>query len=287
MTRFRIDRLLCLAVFAPLARHLPSRSPRIPILMYHSISGEENSATREKHPYYATTTSPSVFRRQMGILKEHGYETISLGEAAGLLKKKRKVVRPAVVITFDDGFRDFYDEAVPVLRHYGFSATMFLPTGYMSDSGETFLGRKMLTWGQVRELQKAGMRFGSHSVTHGKLVRLNRRRLLKELTISRREIEDHTGVETRSFSYPYALPDQHRTFISRLEALLRQAGYRQGVSTRIGVATSRDPVYFFKRIPVNRWDDDLFFISKLRGGYDWVYGIQRTYKNAKGVFEGA
>ena len=282
MPHFRIDRVLTLKLFKALAGKRAATGPRIPILMYHSISYDEGPSTEKKHPYYATTTTPPVFRRHLQILRQMGYHSIGLGEAAEILQKGLRPSRPAVAITFDDGFRDFYHEAFPLLKQYGFSATMFLPTRYISNSGKTFLGRPMLSWGQVRELQKEGMRFGSHSVTHRKLVRLGCEELLEELEMSRREIEDQTGVEVNSFSYPYALPDQNKGFLSMLGKLLRQAGYCQGVSTRIGVATPKDPVYFLKRIPVNRWDDDVFFRSKLSGAYDWVFGFQKIYKKLKG-----
>lgn len=249
--------------------------------MYHSISQEEDPSTGDKHPYYATSTSPSVFRSHLQTLKELGYHSLGLADAAGILKNRFSLTRPAVVITFDDGFRDFYDKAFPLLNEHGFGATMFLPTQYISNSGETFMGRAMLAWGQIRELQREGISFGSHSATHRKLIRLSRQELLMELSRSKREIEDHTGMPVRSFSYPYALPEQNRRFLGMLEKLLRRSGYDQGVSTRIGVATSKDPVYYFKRIPVNKWDDNILFQSKLHGGYDWVYGFQKIYKSLK------
>ena len=111
----------------PIYRRISSKGSRIPILMYHSVSEADETGV---HPYYRTATKPAVFAEQMQFLHEHGYATLNLGEAVqslhnGALSKKY------VVITFDDGYDDVYQNAFPALNHYSFSAIVFLPTAYI------------------------------------------------------------------------------------------------------------------------------------------------------------
>jgi hypothetical protein len=126
----RLDRFLTLALFDPLARLTQNRELHIPILMYHSISNDSENGV---HPYYRTCTSPEVFERHIKFLRNYNYSVISLSDAVHLLNNQRIVTRNSqqathtpvnqltnqrinyVVITFDDGFRDFYTHAFPIL----------------------------------------------------------------------------------------------------------------------------------------------------------------------------
>src|SRR5229473_2399049 len=126
----RLDRLATLYLVSPLLRFW-GRKLCVPILMYHSITEEDESKT---HPYYRTTTSPAMFARQMQDLHERGYKTCSLARAIRELQAEAQTPSKLVVITFDDGYRDFYRHAFPGLNQYGFSATVFLPTAYIGES---------------------------------------------------------------------------------------------------------------------------------------------------------
>ncbi len=91
---------------------------RIPILMYHGI----REGTGNRHPYFETNTSPELFARQMTFLHDRGYDVVSLKDAIGAMTAGENGKR-RVVITFDDGYRDFYTHAFPVLERFGFKAT--------------------------------------------------------------------------------------------------------------------------------------------------------------------
>jgi peptidoglycan/xylan/chitin deacetylase (PgdA/CDA1 family) len=271
---FRADRFVSLYAFHPLQR-LRAAGKRIPFLMYHGISDSEEAG---RHPYYRTTTAPLVFDRQLRFLNESGYQTVSLTEAVRVLSAPEVSVRKLVVITFDDGFRDFYSEAFPLLSKYGFTATMFLPTAYIDPEVRRFKGVDCLTWDQVRELHKAGMQFGSHTVTHPQLRSLEPASIRKELRCSKQTIEDQLGNAVASFSYPYAFPATDRAFRRQLGDLLEESGYENGVSTIIGTAGPTDEPFFMKRLPVNSCDDVRLFRAKLEGGYDWLRSIQYAAK---------
>lgn len=269
----RLDRLATLYLFNRV-RNGRSLSQQIPILMYHSIS-QVNRHTG--HPYYETRTSPEAFMTQMRLLHEHSYLSITLEDAL-LRLRRRQPSSHQFVITFDDGYRDFYTHAFPVLRQYGFGATVYLPTAYISNHRCQFNGLDNLTWHEVRELQAAGVRFGSHTVSHPQLRFLSLDNIWSELHDSKAAIEDKLGAQIDSFSYPFAFPETDRGFTARLRDMLKRCYYQTGVSTIVGTIRADDDEFFLKRVPVNDWDDPALLQAKLEGGYDWFHGLQRARK---------
>jgi len=271
---FRVDRFATLHFFHPLRRLGVGRAG-IPILMYHSISDSDDSS---RHPYYRTVTSPGVFEQHLKFLRDNGYKSISLSDAVSRLRAGAPDNERTVVITFDDGFRNFHSQAFPLLNKYGFSATMFLPTSYIDRDTRKFKGVDCLTWRQVRDLQKAGMHFGSHTVTHPQLKNVGPKELETEIRCSKQTIEDELGRAVASFAYPYAFPETDSAFRQRLHGLLEKNGYENGVSTIIGTADDAGARFFLKRLPMNSFDDVPLFRAKLEGGYDWLHALQRGSK---------
>ncbi len=280
--------------------------------MYHSVSEPKNSRL---HPYYETVTAPQAFAKQMQFLYENNYKTVSLADvrslAAGESEKRKSKIENVtgsrllvgtasaasedfgvchsegteesastkpVVITFDDGFQDFYSQAFPVLNKYGYHATMFLPTAFIGDTPLKFKGVNCLTWNQVRKLHKEGVSFGSHTVNHPKLTDVTPRQLDDEVRESKLTIEDKLGCKVDSFAYPYAFPAANRLFRQSLRRVLEDAGYKNGVSTVVGRADADGDIFFMKRLPVNSHDDLSLFRAKLEGGYDWTYAPQYLWK---------
>jgi len=255
-----------------------SRQPGIPILMYHSISEEPATAN---HPYFLTNSCPRVFAEHMRFLHENGYETVSLTETIRCLKAGQTSPK-SVVLTFDDGYDDFYTNAYPVMSLYGFNATVFLPTDYIGNEPRSFNNKRCLTWNQVRELHRAGVTFGSHTVTHPQLRSVAQRDLAYEVRHSKETLENELDSKIESFCYPYAFPEHDVRFRLALRSQLEESGYKHGVCTILGVARKGDDTFFLKRLPVNSCDDYRFLRAKLEGGYDWLHRFQYAAKWAKG-----
>jgi peptidoglycan/xylan/chitin deacetylase (PgdA/CDA1 family) len=271
----RLDRWLSLGVAAPLARLQPRRHA-IPILMYHSIADDVDDTV---HPYFRTVTTPASFARQVGWLQRGGYEAISLAEAIRLVHEPGAAPQKKVVLTFDDGFRDFRTAALPILQRAGFGATVFLSTAYL---GRPFLtGRPCLAAHEVKALSDGGIEFGSHSVSHGRLAELPREQLAGEVADSKRAIEDITGKEVAMFSYPYRFPEEQPAFTRALAGLLDESGYRGGVTTAIGRSAAADDPRFLPRLPINDCDDIALLQAKLEGHYDWLRPLQRLRKQSR------
>jgi peptidoglycan/xylan/chitin deacetylase (PgdA/CDA1 family) len=279
----RLDRTLTLAVFGPLQRLIArGGDASIPILMYHSIARDLDDA---QHPYLRTVTSPAVFARQIGLLRAGGYAAITLTEALGLLEAADVGAmrgEPKVVITFDDGFRDFHIEAFPILEKAGFAATVFLPSAFI---GKTFItGRECMSATEVRTLADKGIEFGSHSVSHRRLVDLGPDELGAELRDSKAAIEDVVGRAVTTFSYPFRFPEQDSRFTAMLARLLDECGYRGGVTTSIGRSRPNDDRRFLPRLPVNDCDDEPLLRAKLSGHYDWLRSGQRLRKRSRALW---
>jgi peptidoglycan/xylan/chitin deacetylase (PgdA/CDA1 family) len=278
----RLDRIVTVTAFRA-AGGLTKNNGAVPlpVLMYHSISATPETA----HPYYQTSTHPLVFAEHMRVLESWGYRGVSLSEGLQAVVNgcRQRDARRPVAITFDDGFRDFADEALPVLQRHGFRATMYLPTDYIAHERRRFKNRECLTWGEVSELHNAGFEFGSHTASHPRLVDLSWEQVRRELAYSKAAIEDRLGAAVSAFAYPYAFPSQKRHFTERLIACLKESGYRSAVTTLIGQVNVNDDAFCLKRIPVNSCDDEAFLCAKLRGFYNWMGRPQLVAKYLKGI----
>lgn len=280
MSTLRPDRLITLGLVKPVVQlqrflRASAKTPILPILMYHSISEDPEPGFS---PYYKVCTAPKRFAEQMQWLADAGCRGVSLQEGLSFLDGKPRSGPRPVAITFDDGFRDFHTEAFPILRRFGFTATMYLPTGYIAEERKSFKSRECLTWTEVKELQQAGMEFGSHTVTHPKLVELDWPQITAELRDSRATLEMQLGRPVRSFAYPFAFPQAKVAFAKRFCETLIQTGYKNCVTTAVGQARPGANLLQLKRLPVNNADDRALLVAKLRGAYDWVSLPQQLRK---------
>lgn len=296
----RLDRFLTLYISSPLIGLSQwSRNLKIPILMYHSIAKDVDESA---FPYYRTVTTPQTFETHMALLRETGCEVLTLSEAIRLLQGmpgqslRRPPLAPEllksplppnlsrrpVVVTFDDGFRDFYTTAFPILERFGLRATVFLTSGYIDKTFRT--GRECLRTQDIRELARDGVEFGSHTVNHPQLRELSKAAIVHELAASKQVIENIIGSDVALFSYPYRFPEEDTEFTRTLGSLLTEQGYSAGVTTVIGLSSSSDNPLFLRRLPVNEVDDRRLFRAKLEGAYDWLHFGQLTYKRLRRTF---
>jgi peptidoglycan/xylan/chitin deacetylase (PgdA/CDA1 family) len=249
----------------------------LPVLMYHSISDTVETGVS---PYYKTNTSPARFEQQMHWLTEAGFRSVDLEEGVRIARRGIEKQEKIVVITFDDGFRDFYDLAFPVLKKSGHTATMFLTTAFLGDKRQSFKNKECLTWQEVRELRAAGIRFGSHTVNHPVLYKSSWREIVNELEASKENLERALREKITSFAYPYAFPQHDRQFVEKFRELLTQLGYQSCATTVIGRVQTGDDPFCLKRLPVNDDDDQTLFLAKLNGAYDWLAYPQSWFKSA-------
>lgn len=267
----RLDRVTTLYFGLPITKIVgPKSGTRVPILMYHSIS---ENLFGKSHPYSHINTSPEIFLQQMRCLRQVGYRAIDLSELMNAFENGIDLAK-TVVITFDDGYQDFLTDAMPVLKQYGFMATVFLATGRIQQTSLRLEGVDYLTWREVRELHREGIRFGSHTVTHPDLRCMGPEQIEYELAYSKEVIEQEVGAPVNSFAYPFPFPEEDANFTRLLLDELENQGFENGVTTILGRASLKHNRFFLPRLPVNSWDDQSFFRAKLEGGYDWLHWPQ-------------
>ncbi len=214
----------------------------------------------------------------MHWLRNAGYHSLNLPEALAGLEANEDLSK-AFVLTFDDGYRDFYTEAMGVIKQCGFTATIFLATDRIRDTSSRIEGADYLTWNEVRELHAEGIQFGSHTVTHPDLRSLDPNLLEYELGESKEIIEQSIGSSVSAFSYPFSFPEEDVNFVRFLEDLLNNLGFDFGVCSILGRAGKNSNRFFLPRLPMNSLDDRMLLQAKLEGGYDWLHIPQLLKKH--------
>ncbi len=175
------------------------RASQFPVIItYHSIS-EGDSPLK---------ISPSLFAQQMEWLRSNA-RVVPLGELLRPLVEHRPFPERTAVLTFDDGYVDFYASAAPVLLRLGLPATVFLPTGYCGRTngwpGQPSWVREeaLMSWEQISELSRSGIDFGAHSISHPDLSTLATIQAEQEIAGSKAQIQERIGRPVEFFAYPY------------------------------------------------------------------------------------
>ncbi len=162
--------------------------------MYHYISTPPEDADEYR---LDLSVSPETFRQHMTYLYDHGYNTIDLYDLSRAVTNNEELPPNPVVITLDDGYRDNYENAFPVLEEYGMTATFFIVTDFI-DQGHP----EYMTWAMIEEMAQRGMRFEPHSKTHPDLSGQERDYVIYQVLGSRETIEAHLEHRPRYFAYP-------------------------------------------------------------------------------------
>jgi len=219
----------------------PSGYNTVPILCYHRF-GEKSKSSM--------CLPAQVFDQQMKYLKENGYRVITLGQLYGFIQYQHAVPKNSVVITLDDGYRSVYDTAYPILKKYGFTATLFVYTDFVG------MGKSAITWNQLREIKTDGFEIGSHSLSHPDLTKKRdgeneeafKSRIHEELFVSKQIIDKKLSQDTIFFAFPYSRYDQS------VLSLCEEVGYKLALTVdRGGNSFFTDPLRL-KRDQVLRKD---------------------------------
>ncbi len=213
----------------------------VPILMYHSITDRPNDETR---PH---AVRPSDFDEQLAFLKERAFTPLTFGSLIALLDGGDPLPERPVVLTFDDGYADFMDQALPRLERYGMPATVFLTSGWLDDAGDDAAGRPldlMLTWSQAREAVACGIEVAGHSHSHPQLDQLPTERLRQELRRNKALLEDRLGRPVTTMAYPYGYSS------ARVRREVRDAGYRAACAVGNAIATARHDMLALPRLTI-------------------------------------
>jgi peptidoglycan/xylan/chitin deacetylase (PgdA/CDA1 family) len=238
------------------------------ILLYHRVSDDPDPLA----------LPPRRFREQMAFLAQAGYRVVDLVDALGLLDGGTVPPR-TVALTFDDGFADVRDEAMPVLAAHGFRATVFVATG-VADGRRSFAwyARQppVLGWDDVVALDRDGtLRFEAHTVSHPNLLALDDASARAEIQDSRLELEARLGRPVRALAYPAGL------YGARERRLAAEAGYAAAVSCEPGVNRPDTDRFALRRRQIDPRDVMLDFRAKVGGGHDTPLPLRGAYRRAR------
>jgi peptidoglycan/xylan/chitin deacetylase (PgdA/CDA1 family) len=199
---------------------LPSTTLTLPILMYHRIDYLRPTLPAITR---SLTVDPADFAAQMQWLRGHGYRSITQLQLFDALERGGSLPQKPVLITFDDGYRDVFGKAMPILARLHMHATAYVITSRISGPDPSFL-----TWGQLASLERHGFDIGSHTVHHVELPSVPAATATTELLDSRIALERRLGHPVQWFAYPAG------RFDSATVALVRRAGYVLAVTTQPG-----------------------------------------------------
>lgn len=229
------------------------RQIKVPILMYHYISVPPEGADIYR---LDLSVSPDRFHQQMQFLAENGYHPISLYQLYDAMQWGQPLPPKPVVITFDDGYRDMYENAFPILQQYGFTATCFVITTRLDEGHPAYIN-----WVQAQEMAAAGINIESHTKDHPNLFGRDDDFLIYQVLGSMESIAAHLETEPRMFSYPSGRWDEN------VMRVLGSAGVWLAVTTENGALHDSDAPLLVHRVRISGETDLPTFAALLR--WDW------------------
>lgn len=270
----------------PLSKVL-SRS-KIRILCYHRVCDLPSAKDYEGH----VSVSPEGFARQMEFLKKQNFNVISLNQLVEYKDTGADLPPKTVVITFDDGYRDNFVHAFPILKRLNLKATFFVVTEYI-DTDRIFdwlmLEKESIAHSEAhRELwvsltseemvsMMPGVSFGSHSKSHCLMSRVDQIRAKEEIIDSKECLEKITSRPVISFSYPYG------ELSESVKSLVVAAGYKVAVTDRRGTNTLNSDFYELRRTSISSRDSFPKFKRKVEGAYDWALFLAEIGRTVAGA----
>lgn len=208
----------------------------VPIFMYHHIRVNPKPGD----PIWAAlNVSPSQLDEQLSYLSNHNYHTMTLDELLEALDGTIPLPQNPIVLTFDDGYRNFYENAFPLLKKYHMKAVQFVITQVVGFQA-------YLTWDQITEMDKSGLvEIGAHTRHHPNLPDLSQAAIVDEIKGSRMDLQQHLKHTVSWFAYPYG------SYSSFIIQTVKDAGFKGAASTIYGTNQSKDNMYLFPRIMVD------------------------------------
>ncbi|MBL7157884.1 MAG: polysaccharide deacetylase family protein [Candidatus Omnitrophica bacterium] len=229
------------------------------IIMYHSVGPESTTPANYGDKLNVSTRT---FEKQMKFLADHDYNVIPLAEFVNRIKRNERIPHKTLTITFDDGLKNNFTNAYPILKKYKFPATIFVATD--------FIGRNnFLIPEDMKIMQKNNITIGSHTISHPFLPWMTDENIRKELFGSKKILEEITGQRIDLFSYPFG------RFSDKTEEIVKDAGYMGAVTTSPGRTKPNDNIYALKRIRISMSSDNpVIFWIETSGYYTFVKEIR-------------
>lgn len=227
----------------------------IPVLAYHKID-EPTADVKIRGAY----TSPKKFARQMSYLKKQNFTFYTAAELIDLYRTNGAFPKKSLALTFDDGWKDNYTFAFPILKDLGIKATIFLVPSCIGQTTATVVAdgeaaREHLSKENILEMSEYGIEFGSHTLNHKLLHRISDEEIEFEVVESKKEIETLLQKPCRTFAYPAGF------FTDSAQKIIEKAGYIAAFSTVYGNDAETN-LYALNRIEILRRNRFLFQFAR-------------------------
>jgi peptidoglycan/xylan/chitin deacetylase (PgdA/CDA1 family) len=248
------------------ARGRPRRAG-LRILFYHRVSDDPDPLA----------VPPRRFAAHMDLLAAEGYRVLDVVEAARLLAARAPLER-VVGLSFDDGYRDVAEQALPVLKQRGFRATVFVSTGVVAGTAAfSWYARQppVLGWSDIVALDGSVLSFEAHTITHPNLTALAPAEAEHEIAGSKRALEARLGRAVTGFCYPAGV------YGARERQLVARAGFAVATSCEPGANTPDSDLLELRRTAIDGRDRLADFRAKLEGGHDRPSALRAAYRRAR------
>lgn len=213
----------------PAAKVTVQEDPRtVMVLNYHKVVDEHMSLS----------VPLADFEQHMKWLKEYGYTSITPEELYEFIVNGSELPEKPVLITFDDGYKDNYTNAYPIMKKYGFKGTIFVVTGFLG------VYDNYMTWEQAKELADNGFSIESHTYSHKSMTEASDEEISKELTKSRDTIKNKLGIDADFMAYPTGTYNLH------IAELVQKAGYKGAFTIKYDNVSRESNVYALERVPI-------------------------------------
>ncbi len=204
----------------------------IPIFAYHRFGD---------HRYPSTNIDTQVFEEQLKFLSENNFEVLTFGQAVQVGKQGKTLMAKAVVLTIDDGYLSFYTYGWPLLKKYGYNATIFIQC-------QTAGGGDFMSWDQIKEIQEAGIEIGNHSAAHTYFLNLpgqeRKQAFTEDLIQAGEDFKSHLGFSPKYYAYPYG------EYTADMQAVLKAEGIEAAAAQKSGVFSGAVDFFAIPRFPM-------------------------------------
>lgn len=248
----------------------------IPVIMYHRVVNDESEGG-----VHGTYVTAKKFEEHLKFLKEHNYETITFKELLNIGYRNRfNRGKKYIILTFDDGYEDNYKIAFPLLKKYQFNCIIYLVSHLTYNKWDVEVPENpekrfpLMTWDMIKEMQKYGIEFGGHTMTHQKLAHIPFEKAKEEIVKSKEVLEKNLGEKLVCFAYPYGDLNEE------VKAFVKECGYSFAVATDSGDISFSEDLFQIRRIGIFPTINMFGFKRKVKGNYNFIK-LRREQKSSK------
>ena len=236
----------------------------IPVIMYHRVINKS-----ENEGIYGTYIYEDIFRKHLQYLKDKNYTVITFKDLDKIGWRNRfEKGKKYIILTFDDGYKDNYDLAFPILKEFDFKATIFLMGRSTYNEWDVKAGGEiefpLMSVEMIKEMQDYGIEFGAHTFNHPKINTLSNEEIEHQIVDVKKPLEEKIGKEIITFAYPYGILNDYA------KEMAKKAGYTFALATDSGSVCLSDDLYQIRRIAIFPNTNLFSFKRKVAGNYNFI-----------------